>query len=183
MAEQYPQMYDDFFDLISKNENITGSMVLEILKEYASTISVFDMMSASAQIIEENKYVQEGYRKDSEKSYVEIFILRINDIMTDSNDYPKSINRQDFKDALETLKSNNINRTQDSKTKFPLMGGITSIYTTFLLEEPIHKVGTPFPGSLKVEEKNGKFYCPVKDANIDLPNAVCGICLAEQLDY
>ena len=40
-----------------------------------------------------------------------------------------------------------------------------------------------FPGSLKVEEKDGKFYCPVRDANIDTPNAVCNICLAEQLDF
>ncbi|MBE6492179.1 MAG: DUF2115 domain-containing protein, partial [Methanobrevibacter sp.] len=59
---------------------------------------------------------------------------------------------------------------------------MASIYTTFILEEPIHKVGTPFPGSQKVEEKNGKFYCPVKDSNIDTPNAVCNICLAEQSD-
>ena len=81
------------------------------------------------------------------------------------------------------LMSNRENQTEKSKSKFPLIGCIASIYTTFLLEEPIHKVGTLFPGSLKVEEKDGKFYCPVRDANIDTPNAVCNICLAEQLDF
>ncbi len=32
-------------------------------------------------------------------------------------------------------------------------------------------------------DRLGKFYCPVRDANIDTPNAVCNICLAEQLDF
>ena len=69
------------------------------------------------------------------------------------------------------------------KTKFPLIFEIASIYATFILEEPIHPVGTPFPGSLKVEKENGEFLCPVKEANIDTPNAVCNICLAKQLDF
>ena len=64
--------------------------------------------------------------------------------------------------------------------KFPLIYVITSIYTTFILEEPIHPVGSEFPGSLKVEEKNGKFFCPVKDNQKDNVDAICHLCLAEQ---
>ena len=104
MVDEYLKMCDDFLDIISKHEDISGNLVLEMLKTYASTISVFDMMSASAQIIEENKYVQESYRKDSEKSYVEIFIFRVKDIMTDSKDYQKIIDKKDIADAIETLK-------------------------------------------------------------------------------
>jgi uncharacterized protein (UPF0305 family) len=84
-------------------------------------------------------------------------------------------------DALTTLKVNHTRETTESRG--PLIFYIASLYATFLLEKPIHPVGTPFPGSLKVEEKNGTFYCPVRDANIDTPNAVCNICLAEQLDF
>ena len=168
---------------IAHEEKITGDSVLEILKKYCSTITVFDMMTVSAEIIEENKYVQANYREDSQKSYVETFILRVREILADNNDYAKRIDKKEFVDAIKTLMSNRENQTEKSKSKFPLIGCIASIYTTFLLEEPIHKVGTLFPGSLKVEEKDGKFYCPVKDANIDTPNAVCNICLAEQLDF
>ena len=64
--------------------------------------------------------------------------------------------------------------------KFPLIYIITALYTTFILEEPIHPVGTEFPGSLKVEEKNEEFYCPVKDKQKDNENAICNLCLAEQ---
>ena len=168
---------------IAHEEKITGDSVLEILKKYCSTITVFDMMTVSAEIIEENKYVQANYREDSQKSYVETFILRVREILADNNDYTKRIDKKEFSDAIKTLMSNRENQTEKSKSKFPLIGCIASIYTTFLLEEPIHKVGTLFPGSLKVEEKDGKFYCPVRDANIDTPNAVCNICLAEQLDF
>lgn len=168
---------------IAHEEKITGDSVLEILKKYCSTITVFDMMTVSAEIIEENKYVQANYREDSQKSYVETFILRVREILADNNDYTKRIDKKEFSDAIKTLMSNRETQTEKSKSKFPLIGCIASIYTTFLLEEPIHKVGTLFPGSLKVEEKDGKFYCPVRDANIDTPNAVCNICLAEQLDF
>ena len=182
MDDEFLELCDELLK-ITYEEKISGNSVLEILKKYCSTISVFDMMAVSAEIIEENKYVQASYREDSQKSYVETFILRVKEILADNNDYGKSIDKEEFADAIKTLMSNQENQTEKSKTKFPLIGCMASIYTTFLLEEPIHKVGTLFPGSLKVEEKDGKFYCPVRDANIDTPNAVCNICLAEQLDF
>ena len=94
-----------------------------------------------------------------------------------------NIYKDDFIDAVEILRSNHMNEASESKSKFPLIAIMASIYTTFILEEPIHPVGTPFPGSLKVEKKGDVFLCPVKDVNIDTPNAVCNICLAEQLDF
>lgn len=182
MDNKFLEMYDELLK-ISYEENILGNSVLEILKKYCSTISVFDMMAISAEIIEENRYVQGSYREDSQKSYVETFILRAKEILEDNNDYMKRIDKEKFSDAITSLMSNHENQTEKSKTKSSLIGCMASIYTTFLLEEPIHKVGTLFPGSLKVEENDGKFYCPVKDANIDTPNALCHICLAEQLDF
>ena len=175
-------MLDEFSQIALNEGDLSGNSILKILKRYASTVSVFDMMAVSGEIMEENKYVQENYREESQKSYVKAFLCRVNEIVRDANDYPKLIDKTDFKKAIETLKLNNIN-SSESKSKFPLMGSMSSIYTTFLLEEPIHEVGTLFPGSLRVEQKNGKFYCPVRDANIDTPNAVCNICLAEQLDF
>ena len=155
MDNEFLELCDELLK-ITYEEKISGNSVLEILKNYCSTISVFDMMAVSAEIIEENKYVQASYREDSQKSYVETFILRVKEILADNNDYRKSIDKEEFADAIKTLMSNHENQTEKSKTKFPLIGCMASIYTTFLLEDPIHKVGTLFPGSLKVEEKDGK---------------------------
>ena len=70
--------------------------------------------------------------------------------------------------------------SNNKKDKFPLIYVITALYTTFILEEPIHPVGSEFPGSLFVEKKGGKFLCPVKDNQKDNTNAICHLCLAEQ---
>ena len=181
MSDEYLEMCDELGEILSNEEIIKGNALLDILKKYSSNISVFDMMAFAAQVVEENKYVQENYRKDSQKSYIESFLYRIRDIRQDTSDYPKPIDRQSLSDALTTLKVNHTRETTESKGS--LIFYIASLYATFLLEEPIHPVGTLFPGSLKVEEENGTFYCPVRDANIDTPNAVCNICLAKQLDF
>ena len=181
MSDEYLEMCADFSNLIANDESISGNSLFEILKKYSSNISVFDMMAFSSQVIEENKYVQENYREDSQKSYIESFLYRVKDIPQDTSDYSKNIDRQSLDNAITTLKVNHADET--SKNKNLLIFYIASLYATFLLEEPIHPVGTPFPGSLKVEKKNGTFYCLVRDANIDTPNAVCNICLAEQLEF
>lgn len=176
-------MYDDFSNVVSNEESISTNSVLDILKEYSSNISVFDLMAVNAEMIEESKYVQENYKDKSHKVYAKYFLGRIKDVSGDDNEYDHDIDKEEFIDAVATLKSYHINESVTSKTKFPLIYGIISIYTTFILEEPIHPVGTPFPGSLYVEEKDGVFYCPVKDANLESPNAVCKMCIAEQLEF
>lgn len=177
------EMYDDFSNVVSDENSISCDSVLEILRKYSSTVSVFDLMRVNAEMIEESKYVQKSYKNQSHEVYAKYFLGRLKYISSDDNHYNRSIDKGEFIDAISTLKSYHTNGTVSSKTKFPLIYGIVSIYTTFVLEEPIHPVGTPFPGSLKVEQKDGKFYCPVKDANIDSPNAVCKMCIAEQLEF
>ena len=176
-------MYDDFSDVVLGEKTVSCDSVLDILKKYSSTISVFDLMAVNAEMIEESKYVQANYKDKSHKVYAKYFLGRIRNILGDTNHYNHAIDKEEFIDAVATLKSYHINESITSKTKFPLIYGIVSIYTTFILEEPIHPVGTPFPGSLKVEEKNGEFLCPVKDANLESPNAVCKMCIAKQLEF
>lgn len=62
MDDEFLELCDELLK-ITYEEKISGNSVLEILKNYCSTISVFDMMAVSAVIIEENKYVQASYRK------------------------------------------------------------------------------------------------------------------------
>lgn len=180
MQDYTMELFCDLEGLLN-SETITGNSVFRILKKHASTVSVFDMMRFTSQVMEENRYVQESYREDSQKSYIESFLMRVRDITKDNKDYEKIIDRKELRNALGSLKANYSTKT--SKNKTPLIFYLGSLYATFILEESIHPVGTPFPGSMKVEEKQGKFYCPVRDANIDTPNAVCNICLAEQLDF
>lgn len=92
------------------------------------------------------------------------------------------IDKKSFDSSFPMLKRTfEKERLSDQKDdKFPLIYVITALYTTFILEEPIHPVGSEFPGSLKVEKRNGEFFCPVKDNQKDNVNAICHLCLAEQ---
>ena len=100
MDKQVLEMLDEFSDIASNEKSISANSVLEILKNYSSTISVFDMMAVSAEIMEENKYVQANYREESQKSYVKSFLLRSKEILADANDYAKDIDKDDFIDAV-----------------------------------------------------------------------------------
>ena len=91
MANESLNLYEDLSELISNKKSITGNSVLEVLKKYSSMISVFDMMEFSSQVIKENRYVQESYREDSQKSYIESFLLRVKEISKDENDYRQII--------------------------------------------------------------------------------------------
>ena len=176
-------MYDDFSDISTSEEEISKDALLEVLKKYCGTISVFDLMDITGELNEDIKYVQSEYREKTKEVYIKYFLGRIKDIRTDETQYNATIDKEEFIDSVATLKSYHKEESISSKTKFPLVYGIVSLYTTYVLEEPIHPVGTPFPGSLKVIEKDGVFYCPVKEANMESPNAVCKMCIAEQLEF
>lgn len=176
-------MYDDFTEISANENEISKDALLDVLKKYSGTISVFDMMEITGELVEDMKYVQAEYREKTQEVYIKYFLGRIKDIRDDNTTYDATFSKEEFIDSVATLKSYQKEESKTSKTKFPLVYGIVSLYTTYVLEEPIHPVGTPFPGSLKVIEKDGIFYCPVKEANLESPNAVCKMCIAEQLEF
>lgn len=53
-------------------------------------------------------------------------------------------------------------------------------FSMFVLDRPGHPVGTPFPGGFRVEERRGRYLCPIRDREEDLPHSICNYCPAEQ---
>ena len=167
---------------LSSNDEISKEDIMDMLQRYAATISVYDLMLASAYMRKDGEYIQANYREKYLEIYIKNFIMRMKEVLN-NNDYDNSaIDKNAFDDSLPLLKRTfEKERISDSKDdKLPLIYVITSLYTTFILEEPIHPVGSEFPGNLSVEEKNGKFFCPVKDNQKDNVNAICHLCIAEQ---
>ena len=170
---------------MSDDEIITKNELMTILKKYAGIISPYDLMLASARMREDGKYVQANYREKYLKIYIKYFIMRMKEVLDNDTDFKADIDKESFDSSFHLLeqtfeKERDINYKGMGEDKFPLIYVITSLYTTFILEEPIHPVGSEFPGNTKVEERNGAFYCPVKDNQKDNPNAICHLCIAEQ---
>lgn len=177
------KILDELNELSLKNE-ISKKKLLNILKKYARNISAYDLMLASARMRKDGEYVQKQYREKFLKIYIENFLMRMKEVLDNEDELKGKINKKTFVESFPLLKTTFEKERRETYNnnddKFPLIYVITSIYTTFILNEPIHPVGSEFPGSLKVESKNGTYYCPVKDNQKDNENAICHLCLAEQ---
>ena len=167
---------------LSSKDSIKKSDLMDILKRYARTITVYDMMRTSQRMRKEGEYLDEEYREHFLEIYIKNFILRINELIALEDYDDVDINKDSFDETFPILE-----RMFEKEElpgfegdKFPLFYVIISLYVTYITEEPIHHVGSEFPGNLKVEEINGKYFCPVKEKHMDNVNATCHYCIAKQ---
>ncbi|BAI61867.1 conserved hypothetical protein [Methanocella paludicola SANAE] len=57
---------------------------------------------------------------------------------------------------------------------------LVSCFTIFVMDEPGHPVGMPFPGGFRVERRPEGFYCPIRDKEKDVLFSICNFCPAKQ---
>ena len=167
---------------LSSHTTIKRSELLNILKKYARTITVFDLMMTSERMRKEGEYLHEDYRDEFLDIYIKNFILRIKEVINLDDYDDLNIDKDSFNETFPILE-----RMFEKEEiagfegdKFPLFYVIISLYVTSITEEPIHHVGSEFPGNLKVEEINGEYFCPVKEKHEDNINATCKFCIAKQ---
>ena len=163
-------------------KKIHRDKLLLLLEDEAKLISLQDIMQASLFLIKDARYVQESYRKEYLKAYTLAFITRIKEVKEHEIVDDSHLNSQEVKEAINLL-------LEQEKVAVGVDGfdavffqiyKIISLYTTFILQEPVHLVGTPFPGGFQVKYDGQKYLCPVKEKQKDNPGAVCRFCIAEQ---
>ncbi|MCC7556226.1 MULTISPECIES: DUF2115 domain-containing protein [Methanoculleus] len=71
-------------------------------------------------------------------------------------------------------------KAREKDPKYLYLKYLLSAFTIFVVEEPAHPVGTPFPGGQIVDEWEGTYLCPVRDLADDVPFALCPYCPAVQ---
>ncbi len=59
---------------------------------------------------------------------------------------------------------------------------LMAAFQMFVLDQPGHPVGMPFPGGFRVEERAGEFYCPVRDKEKEVLHSICNFCPAKQTE-
>ena len=167
---------------LSSQKNIKKSELLHILKNYARTITVYDLMRTSERMRKEGEYLTEDYREEFLDIYIKNFILRIREVVALEDYDDSSIDKESFDDTFPILarmfEKEQLPGFEDDK--FPLFYVIISLYVTYITEEPVHHVGSEFPGNTRVEEINGEYFCPVKEKHMDNVNATCHYCIAKQ---
>ncbi|OPY25801.1 MAG: hypothetical protein A4E28_02939 [Methanocella sp. PtaU1.Bin125] len=57
---------------------------------------------------------------------------------------------------------------------------LVSAFYMFVLDQPGHPVGMPFPGGFKVRQEGAEFICPIRDKEKDVESSICNFCPAKQ---
>ncbi len=59
---------------------------------------------------------------------------------------------------------------------------LIAAFTMFVLDEPGHPAGMPFPGGFTVEQRKSGYYCLIRDKEKEIPWSICNFCPALQLE-
>jgi len=59
---------------------------------------------------------------------------------------------------------------------------LIAAFTMFVLDEPGHPVGMPFPGGFRVEQRGRDYYCLIRDKEKDVFWSICNFCPARQAE-
>jgi uncharacterized protein (UPF0305 family) len=59
---------------------------------------------------------------------------------------------------------------------------LIAAFSMFVLEEPGHPVGMPFPGGFKVEQRGKEYYCLIRDKEKEVFYSICNFCPAKQTE-
>ena len=88
---------------LSEQDKIMKSQLLTILKKYAHTISVYDLMGLSERMRKEGEYLDEDYREHFLEIYIKNFILRINELIDLENYDDSDIDKDSFDETFPIL--------------------------------------------------------------------------------
>ncbi len=159
----------------------TKNKLLKILREEARKLNLLDMVRCSLQIQQAAECIHTSYKNEYIKAET-AFMIRIREVKEDNLLYSGKMDVEELNTAIDILSQQEKlgENMQEADTGFLRIYSILSLYTTFIRDEPIHQVGSLFPGGFKVKKEGDKYTCPVKDNNDNNPLAVCPFCIAEQ---
>ena len=137
-------------------------------------------MLAASYIREDAKYMPDPYKEEYIQRFSRTFFTRIKDVKEDKNDYKGTVNRKKLYEFMKVLKEQSKSSKTQNEKCFLKIARIIATYTTFVLNESIHPIGTKFPGGFSLHLKENKYVCPVKNRQKDNPSALCRFCVAVQ---
>lgn len=163
------------------SQNISKNDLLKALKGEANQVHINDFIKTCSFLKKNMEHVHPHYQEEYIKMYTEGYLKGYRDVKNDKTSYSGHVDVVKLTEAIQLLqRQEELMKAEFGNNRSFKPYLIMSLYTTFILDEPVHPVGTPFPGGLKVRKEKDIYYCPVKENNEDNPLAVCGFCIAQQ---
>ena len=180
MAEKDPRVFARFAGIGSKAE-LAEQLFLELEK-----YSVFDLQAVSAHLDREINALPSPYRERVRPYFIEQFFRRYYCMMALRAQGAFAQLREPIRDPAlfrDYCRAVVDYRPAAVREWSPFAGHfylVVSAFYMFVLDEPGHPVGMPFPGGFKVQKKEDGFYCPIRDKEKDVVYSICNFCPAKQ---
>ncbi|MEA1984760.1 MAG: DUF2115 domain-containing protein [Euryarchaeota archaeon] len=156
--------------------------LLDLLKTDATEISICDIMKIRTRMAEEVRYLPERYKRIYLNDLFEhLYLVFLNINRSTRLEHIEDIDPDIQQNIVQQI--NEQVKIDDPKGK--LLGDflkLTSLYLIFIAKKPIHPVGMTFPGGQQIVERDGNYYCPVKDKQSKVKPSMCEFCICKDLD-
>jgi uncharacterized protein (UPF0305 family) len=156
--------------------------LLEVLREGVGRYSVFDLVSVQGVIAQEIKYLPSPYREEFREKWNEQLFSTFRRIRGTGLSDNAPLELEEYHDFLQRFEHAVINSSDRATVKARVLYYLCAAYNLFISLTPAHPVGTPFPGGFRVVVFDGEYFCPVKDKQKDVFEAICRFCVAKQMN-
>lgn len=162
-----------------------------VLAEELAKFTIYDVMRIRAWQDREINMLPSPYREKARPYFIEWHVGRYTKVMAMLSD-------GGFKDLKGPVKDSSLFRefcaTESKRMKehedddddpmYGRSGGLyyllVSCFYMFVLDEPGHPIGTPFPGGFTVRQDGAAYYCPIRDKEKDVWYSICNFCPCKQ---
>ncbi|CAD6492563.1 MAG: hypothetical protein LAKADJCE_00329 [Candidatus Argoarchaeum ethanivorans] len=154
--------------------------LLSVLREKTGKYNIFDLVRVQGFIADEIKYLPSPYKEICRKKWNEQLFSTIRKIRCVDLSCNEPLNLETYYDFLKRFEYVMRNLTNKPEVDSCILYNLCAAYNLFITKTPVHPVGTPFPGGFKVQKIGDEYFCPVKDKNKYVFEAVCRFCIAKQ---
>lgn len=167
--------WEPFFSVTRKGELHT------LLKSAAAIYSPEDLEEMLVRYGRKLQYVPKEYRDlllvSARKQIVDGYHNLMTTELTDVHSAVKL--RRSWREFAEAAKTASFRGDADS-ARLRVLKYLIAGFTMYILDEPAHPEGTPFPGGYFVELHEGVYYCPVRAVQGEVDETLCRFCPAVQ---
>jgi uncharacterized protein (UPF0305 family) len=187
MTEKDMHIFDKIADITEK------SGLAQVLAGELAKYSIYDIMKISAGLDREIGLLPSPYRESSRPYFTEQLFGRYMKIMTmqsngDFHGMSGQIENLSLYKEFCDIESKRMNarlsgEIDDDGAYSPFHSLYylqLSCFYMFVLGEPGHPVGMPFPGRFTVKRQDDLYYCPIRDKEKDVEYSICNFCPARQ---
>lgn len=168
--------------------------IAEAIGEALSRYTIVDLQRASATMAHEVEQLPSPYREKVKPYFIEQYFGRYCKIMSMYNNGecrrlsgpvrdPKLFREYCAMMACMKAPADEIGfgDEEGETNRFrALFYYLVSMFFIFVLDQPGHPVGMPFPGGFRVRQEGAEFICPIRDKEKDVESSICNFCPAKQ---